>query len=283
MARSAPSAQRGLGALGALLVCNVSRSTIYKRVRRQKQRARVCAPRDAMRLVLGLLLFTAAHARQHDDVRDAMTKRHAPSPNMLALLEACSEVAERAVPQAERKDLFASQGNIFDVRDEVAFYAAAAQLPGVELIGEVGFNAGHSTVTFLWQKPAIKVVSFDLGVLRWSQDSYAFVRRLFPNRFELRKGYSTDGVPAYQGPKFDLFAVDGAHDGETPYLDMKNGRAVSREGAYVLIDDWTNTNYAVKLAWQRAKDEGWIREILCVDNGVVVFGAQKAYCLGQYV
>lgn len=237
------------------------------------------------RLFALLLGIFAVHcdALSVEDARATMGRRRPPSTNFIALLEACSEVAERAVPVAERVNLFASQGNIFDVRDEVAFYGAAAHLPGIELIGEVGFNAGHSTVTFLWQRPTIKVVSFDLGVLRWSEDSYAFVKRMFPSRLEVIKGYSTDTVPAYKGAKFDMFAVDGAHDGETPYLDMKNGREVSRPGAYVLIDDWTETNYAVKRAWRRAQDEGWIKEIVCVDNGVVVFGAQKAYCLGVYI
>ena len=212
-----------------------------------------------------------------------LQKRREPNLNLLALLEACSEVAERAVPVAERVNLFASQGNIHDVRDEVSFYAAAAGLPGVELIGEIGFNAGHSTVTFLFQKPKLKVVSFDLCVLRWSKDAYAFVKRLYPGRLEVVNGYSTDTVPKYVGPKFDLFAVDGAHDGETPYLDMKNGRLLTRPGGYILIDDYTETNFAVKRAWKRAIDEGWIREILCVDDGVVVNGAHKAYCLGSYV
>ena len=233
-------------------------------------------------LACALALLVCAHGYAHDSALSHVQKRRAPSSNLLALLEACSEVAERAVPVAERVNLFASQGNIHDVRDEVAFYAAAAQLPNVELIGEIGFNAGHSTATFLFQKPNLKVVSFDLGVLRWSTDSYAFVKRLFPGRLEVINGYSTDTVPKYVGPKFDLFAVDGAHDGETPYLDMKNGRAVTKPGGYILIDDYTETNFAVKRAWKRGIDEGWIRELLCVDEGVVVFGAQKAYCIGTY-
>jgi predicted O-methyltransferase YrrM len=237
----------------------------------------------ASRLAFGFALLISAFGHTSDHALLRMRRRREPHPNLLALLEACSEAAERAVPVAERANLFASQGNIHDVRDEVSFYGAAALLPGVKLIGEIGFNAGHSTVTFLFQKPDLKVVSFDLGVLRWSSISYAFVKRLYPGRLEIINGYSTDTVPKYVGPKFDLFAVDGAHDGETPYLDMKNGRAVTRPGGYILIDDYTATNIAVKRAWKRAIDEDWIREILCVDDGTVVHGAQKAYCLGTYV
>jgi hypothetical protein len=83
--------------------------------------------------------------------------------------------------------------------------------------------------------------------------------------------------------KFDLFAVDGLHDGEAPYLDMKNGRDASRKGAYIVIDDYSQSSPAVVAAWARAKSEGWIEEIVCVDRNVVVFGCRKAYCLGKYV
>jgi hypothetical protein len=99
-------------------------------------------------------------------------------------------------------------------------------------------------------------------------------------------GYSQKTVSHFASTdtrKFDLFAIDGDHGGDAPYQDMVNGRRASRRGAYVLIDDWTPAAPAVMAAWSRAKEEGWVREVLCVDNMVVVAGARKAYCLGQYI
>ncbi len=146
-------------------------------------------------------------------------------------------------------------------------------------------RAGHSAITFLWQRPSIKVVSFDVGTLDWAAESLRLVQRIYPGRVERITGWSTDTLPAFahdDARKFDLFAIDGGHAGEVPYADMRNGRNVSRPGAYVLIDDWTETNRDVKAAWARAQAEGFITQVLCVDEGVVVFGAQKAYCLGRY-
>ena len=94
---------------------------------------------------------------------------------------------------------------------------------------------------------------------------------------------STDTVPKYDGPLFDLFAVDGSHSGDVPYQDMVNGRSKTKKGGYLLIDDWSTSFMDVRIAWSRGKSEGWIEEILCVDNGVVVNGYHKAYCLGRYI
>jgi hypothetical protein len=204
------------------------------------------------------------------------------SENLHALLQAASFVAEHSLEESKRENIFAHQGNVFDVPDEILFYGQCARFPDVLRIGEIGFNAGHSTITFLWQNPRSTLTSFDLGEMKWTPTSVDFVSRIFPKRFTYIKGYSTDTVPKYDGPVFDLFAIDGGHNGAVPFQDMQNGRRVTKRGGYVVIDDWTDTNRDVKSAWARAKSEGWITEILCVDPKVVVFGAQKAYCVGLY-
>ena len=233
-------------------------------------------------MLLLIILALANVCFAQNSVAIHMINRRNISQNLNALLIACSQIAELAVGSSEREDFFASQGNIFDVPDEVKFYAAAARLPGVYRIGEIGFNAGHSTVTFLFQRHNIHVTSFDLGQMKWTTNSVKFVQRMFPNRLDYLKGYSTDTVPKYDGPLFDLFAIDGSHNGDVPYADLLNGKRVTKPGGYVLIDDFTQTNIDVKNAWARAKREGLIEEILCKDPGVVVYGAQKAYCLGSY-
>lgn len=64
---------------------------------------------------------------------------------------------------------------------------------------------------------------------------------------------------------------------------MIAGRDASRPGAYILIDDHSSSFPDVIGAWDRAKREGWITEILCVDLDIAVDGYKKAYCLGQFV
>ena len=93
-----------------------------------------------------LVCLAVAFVEAHSDTagfKKHMLERRPVSTNLNALLQAASFVAEQADPQ-HRKDIFSSQGNIFDVQDEVSFYSSAARLPGVVRIGEIGFNAGHS-------------------------------------------------------------------------------------------------------------------------------------------
>jgi len=240
-----------------------------------------------------LVYFTCCNAQTEDELietyRTHMLFRKSVSANLNAALTAASVVAEQTfVDETKRVNIFAYQGNIYDVQDEVSFYAQAARLPGVYNIGEIGFNAGHSSITFLWQNQKIHLTSFDLGEMTWTPASVRLVARMYPGRFTYIKGLSTTVVPQYLAenssrPLFDLFAIDGGHNGDVPYMDMKNGRAVTKRGGFVLIDDWTDTNIDVKNAWARAKREGFIKEILCADPKQVVFGAQKAYCVGLYL
>ena len=198
---------------------------------------------------------------------------------LFLLLESASFVAELAVPASQRKDVFAGQGNIYGVPDEVMFFAQAARLPGVRLIGEVGFNAGHSAISFLSQSEHSKLISFDLEEVKWASQSLDFVHRLFPDRVDRLKGGSETTVAnfAKEDPrKFDLFAIDGNHFGQGPYLDMIHGRKASRPGAYVIIDDWTPSFPDVRQGWERAKKEKLLEEIVCVhDPSIRVYGYLK--------
>lgn len=249
-------------------------------------RAAVHMVRCSLALLCSLFALCTAGGEALSDRTFMMLRPKAIPPNFAALLNAASWVAEQTVAPRKRKGLFAGRGNIYDVEDEVLFYGQAARLPNVHLIGEVGFNAGHSAIAFLFHNNNSRVVSFDVGNLKWSAHSLEFLQRLYPGRVDRVKGYSQKTVARFaanDARKFDMFAIDGDHDGEAPYLDMVNGRKSSRSGAYVLIDDWTPAAPAVMEAWARAISEGWVKEILCVDNMVVVAGARKAYCVGQYV
>ncbi len=165
----------------------------------------------------------------------------------------------------------------------MAFYTAAAQLPGVHTVCEVGFNAGHSAAVFLLANPESVYVGFDTMGLRWSTASLSFMQRLFPGRVSMVKGYSTATLPSHTAPLCDLLSIDGEHAGDTPFRDIINGRAASRAGGYVLMDDWSSTSPDVKAAWARATAEGVLSEVVCVDDGIYVGQYHKAWCLGHYL
>lgn len=114
------------------------------------------------------------------------------------------------------------------VPDEVSFYAHAAHLHDVHLIGEIGFNAGHSAVTMLFQTHHSVLVSFDIEELAYSKTSLEFVQLMYPNRLERIVGSSIETVPVFAAKdkrKFDLFAIDGMHNAEFPYMVRARMRA----------------------------------------------------------
>ena len=152
-------------------------------------------------------------------------------------------------------------------------------------------NAGHSAANALFAKPSVTYVSFDIKMLRWSNITSQFLDRVFPGRFVSVPGSSLETLPAYaNGLKIgkytricDVLSVDGDHGGDAPYRDIVNGRALSRPGGIVLIDDWIDVAPSVKDAWSRAKREGVLKEVACIDPGFFVGEYRKAWCAGIYI
>ncbi len=69
-------------------------------------------------LLLPLVLAALAAAAAPFDATAHMQARRRVSPNLMALLLSASYAAEQAVAPERRTNLFATQGNIFDVPDE---------------------------------------------------------------------------------------------------------------------------------------------------------------------
>jgi hypothetical protein len=74
--------------------------------------------RLAALLLLLLSPLVLAGAAAPSDAAAHMLTRRKISPNLMALLLSASHVAELAVAPERRANLFATQGNIFDVPDE---------------------------------------------------------------------------------------------------------------------------------------------------------------------
>lgn len=202
------------------------------------------------------------------------------------LLKAASMVAASSVEKEERGEIFKHMGHIADVQEQVSAYRSLALKDEVSRICEIGFNAGHSAILFLSSDKTNKLTSFDSGTLQWSPISAKFVSFLFPNRFSYVTGNSIEIVPEFSSrvepdERCDLFHIDGDHGMTVPFIDLTNARQASRTGAIVVMDDATESFPGVMLAWNKAKSEGWVREINCTGPVAEVDGFIKGWCIGE--
>jgi len=86
--------------------------------------------------------------------------------------------------------------NIEGIEGHTAFYYEKGRTltelyvdPRNEIICEVGYNAGHSSLNALLAKTNSRVVSFDLGMHRerYGQHSFDVLSHFFPERLEVRQ------------------------------------------------------------------------------------------------
>jgi hypothetical protein len=212
--------------------------------------------------------------------------------NLMIMLKSATYNAEKATnynaSMHKGRSIFYSQGNIYDVEDEVKFYAqSVAHLPNISIVCETGFNAGHSAITFLYANPKIKYIGFDLGDMPWSEAAVNYVKYLFGDRFEYHKGYTKNTLlpEVLNGQVCDFLSVDADHS--NAYGDFVLGQKVTRPNAYVLADDYSSDCPPVIRDWARAQKEGMISTLSCHKDAFKIIddegGYYKGWCLGQYV
>ena len=100
-------------------------------------------------------------------------------------------------------------------------------------IGEIGFNAGHSSAMFLSVFPEVSVHSFDICRHMYTEPAAASLRQHFDGRLALTCGDSIDtlGRMNEEGAKiFDFFFVDGYHTKAHALADIINGCGVTKSG-----------------------------------------------------
>ncbi|GMH89427.1 hypothetical protein TrST_g7338 [Triparma strigata] len=133
---------------------------------------------------------------------------------------------------------------------------------GARNIGEIGFNAGHSSAMFLSVLEGSKVHSFDICRHSYTQPAAKALYELFEERLSLTCGDSRTTLKEFaentsDRAPFDYFFVDGSHSYDDAYEDIVNSCALSEKGAGIAVDDCNDSE--VRLAWIEA-----------VKNGVVV-------------
>lgn len=107
---------------------------------------------------------------------------------------------------------------------------------------ELGFNGGHSALTFLESLPNSKVTSFDLGDIPWSQHNSKHLVELYKPRFTYVKGDSRETLPVQHGTGLmcDVLLIDGSKDPAVREQDLNDFRKVSHVGAKLFLDECNN-------------------------------------------
>lgn len=125
---------------------------------------------------------------------------------------------------------------------------------------EIGFNVGHSAVTFLTAAMVAGAavshyVIFDMVAHRSVLNGLQLVKGSFPSTsFHLNRGKSSETLPAYTttiGHKTcDLLHIDGDHLGQTPATDWQNVQPLARLDArtFIIFDD-CGCKRAAKMIW----------------------------------
>ena len=161
------------------------------------------------------------------------------------------------------------------------------------LVGEVGFNAGFSSLAFLSADPGVHVVSFDIGQHDIVRHAKEFLDGLYPGRHELIIGDSAWTVPGYAAKNpsisFDLVFIDGGHSYAAVAADIVNLRSVSRQGISVVIDDltpWLWWGEGPTKAWTEAIREERVTQVEIFKDGQRVDAieppGERSWALGLY-
>lgn len=178
--------------------------------------------------------------------------------------------------------------------EELLYLASTAKRTGALLIGEIGFNAGFSTQTFLSTSPDTRVVSFDLVEHGYTKVAKKIVDQKFPGRHTLVAGDSTKTVPQYaaENPdvRFDLVFIDGGHDYAVAKADVANMRPLCTPETAVIIDDltpWLKWGEGPTRAWTEAIADGVVAQTEMFQDGQSVDVAtppgKRVWALGRYL
>jgi predicted O-methyltransferase YrrM len=168
-----------------------------------------------------------------------------------------------------------------------------ARQSSARLVGEIGFNAGYSSMAFLSAGAEVRVVSFDIGCHEVVGPAKEFVDAQYPGRHELIIGDSAQSVPEYriQHPEtsFDIVFIDGGHEYEQARDDISNMKALSHPGTSVVIDDltpWFWWGEGPTRAWTEAISQGIIVPVEILKDGRLVRGieppGERSWARGRY-
>ena len=153
-----------------------------------------------------------------------------------------------------------------------------AKSESIRRISEIGFNAGHSTTTFLTSNPSAFMLSFDLGMHNYVVKAKSFVDSTFPGMHLLVIGSSHISVPAFiklfPACRFDLIFIDGCHTIHMALTDIQSYKPYAHEETIVLLDDamLAKTGHS----WIDQPSDAWKESIRC---GIIKHSKEYVYSL----
>lgn len=124
--------------------------------------------------------------------------------------------------------------------EKTVAYRALINRAGLKTVCEIGFNAGHSSLTWLAANPDIHLYSFDLPH-DYQHYGVEVINEKFPGRLNLTNGNSLETLPQFFKEHPDVYCdiahVDGGHTYEIAIADLKNFFPRLKPGGMLLIDD----------------------------------------------
>lgn len=165
-----------------------------------------------------------------------------------------------------------TEGYSKQVNGEVKLLKNLVKNKSITSVLEIGFNGGHSAELFLKENPNIHVTSFDIGHHNYVKIGKEYIDVKYPNRHTLIIGNSLKTIPEYYkkntNKKFDIIFIDGGHDYDTSFGDLKNCRSLAHKNTIVIMDDtiyrkdWKhNFNIGPTKAWLNGINQNIITEI----------------------
>jgi hypothetical protein len=164
------------------------------------------------------------------------------------------------------------EGHSAQLQIEPKVYAAIAKMGNgcIQTICEIGFNAGHSALRWLWAAPQAQVVMFDLWEYNVAPAAEEHIRKNVEGadeRLTICKGDSNHGVRRFHGEnptqRCNIISIDGGHQYEVAVQDFINMQYLVDPDFHVAFVDDTNcdADYCVDSAVERAFELGLIKTL----------------------
>lgn len=190
------------------------------------------------------------------------------------------------------KNAVGMEGHSAQLEIEPKLYTAMTTIGKdcVRTVCEIGFNAGHSALRWLWAAPTARVVMFDL----WQHSSNAPAEDYLRNqasvnnadeRLSIIKGDSTLTVREFHAKnpttKCNILSVDGGHSHDVALADIINMKYLADTDFHILFVDDTNCNagYCVDGAVHDALRLGIIRPL----EAFMEQGNQRGITIFEYI
>ncbi len=177
------------------------------------------------------------------------------------------------------------EGHSGQLPEQILAYIHLVRLPFVKTVCETGFNAGHSTFTWLASNPEVHVYSFDIGYHAYAKPQAELLSGMFPGRLTVTWGNSAQTLPFFRKSnpdvRCDVIVVDGGHTPEIAQADMANFRLMANTNNLVVLDDYPTQYYgSLGIAWKKLTDSGVLKTIF---NCGFAGGKWRAFSVGQFL